>query len=67
MIEIIVKSKISGRERKASYTARQLIDKYEDEIVEEMTMCDCEPIGETNYTDCNCGDEWEEYVMVVGE
>lgn len=65
MIEIIVKSNISGREKKSSYTARQLIDKSEDEIVDEMTECDCQPIGETNVVECNCADEWDDYIMIV--
>jgi len=65
MIEITIKSNLSGREVKASYTARQLINKDEDQIVEEMTICDCQPIGETNITECDCSDEWDDYTMIV--
>ena len=66
MIEILIKSNSTNREVKASYTARQLIDKDEEDIVEEMTICDCQPIGETCFTECDCSDEWDDYTMIVG-
>ena len=66
MIEIIVRSNLSGRIVKSSYTARRLVEKDEDQIIEEMTICDCQPIGETSFTECNCSDEWDDYTMIVG-
>jgi len=66
MIEVILKSNISQRVLKASYTARQLLEMSEEDIVEKMAMYDCQPIGETNVVDCNCCEEWDDYTMIVG-
>lgn len=66
MIEIVLKSNISQRIVKASYTGRQLMDKSEDEIVDEMGACDCEPVGETYVIGCNCCDEWDNYTLIIG-
>ena len=69
MIEAIVRSKISCRIIKDQFTARQILDDFMDEqdIVEYMTKCDCQPIGETNVVECNCEDEWEDYEFWIGE
>ncbi|MGF2740884.1 acetyltransferase [Bacillus amyloliquefaciens] len=61
MIEVTVKSKISGRIKRGSFTARQLLDTYEDDLVCNLTKCDCQPVGETYVVECNCCEEWEEY------
>ncbi|UPI13373.1 hypothetical protein [Bacillus phage SBSphiJ7] len=61
MIEVIVKSKISGRLKRGLFTARQLLDTYEDDLVCTLTECNCQPVGETYVVDCNCCEEWEDY------
>ena len=67
MIKVTILSNTSGRTKKATYTATELMQKDEDQIVEEITMCDCQPVGETNNTECNCSDEWDDYEILVEE
>jgi hypothetical protein len=67
MIQLTLKSDITGRVIKKSYTARQLLESDEIEVVQEMSACDCQPIGETNVVECNCDDEWYDYTLIVGE
>lgn len=67
MVEITLTSKVSGRVIKSSYTARQLLETDEIDLVMDMTKCECEPIGETNVVECSCDDEWEQYELVIGE
>ncbi|EKN40692.1 hypothetical protein [Clostridium botulinum] len=66
MIEIILKSNITERVIKSTYTGQQLLEMNEEEIVDEMTKCDCKPIGETNTVECNCYEEWQDYTLIVG-
>ena|GEM_PF-6181936 len=67
MVEVTLTSKRSGRVLKSSYTARQLLDIDEIDMVINMTECDCQPVGETYVVDCNCDYEWQEYELVIGE
>lgn len=60
-IKFTVISKVSNRELSAEYTLLELLEKDEETIVEEITVCDCEPVGETYVIECNCCDEWDEY------
>lgn len=67
MFEIILTSKKSNRVIKGFYTAKQLLESDEIDIVMEMTKCDCQPVGETNFIECDCPDEWDNYDFVIGE
>lgn len=68
MIEAILTSKASGRTIKSSYTARQLLDFYDEEaLVSDMSACNCQPTGETYVVECNCDSEWEDYTLKIGE
>ncbi|MTI49684.1 MAG: acetyltransferase [Firmicutes bacterium] len=66
MIEVIVINNKTEEIVYGYYAARQLLDTTEEKLVEEMTDCDCEPIGETNVVECNCFEEWEDYTLIVG-
>jgi hypothetical protein len=68
MIEVTLKSNTSGRIIKSTYTARQLLDfSGEEDLVFEMSKCDCQAIGETYVVECNCEQEWEDYTLTFGE
>ncbi|MCG7345357.1 acetyltransferase [Sporosarcina sp. ACRSL] len=69
MIQLTLTSNVTGRVIKSSYTARQLLESNEIDIVEEMSKCNCDmlPRGETNVVECNCDDEWFDYTLVVGD
>ncbi|WP_255287657.1 hypothetical protein [Bacillus thuringiensis] len=66
MIEVTLKSNVSGRIIEQLYEARQILALHEEELVSEMTSCDCQPIGETNVVECNCDSEWEDYILTLG-
>ena len=63
MIKVTVQSAATSRVRESSYTPNTLVNKFidEDDLVADVTRCECEPIGETNVVECNCEKEWETY------
>lgn len=64
MVRATLTSRVSGRVIVRSYTPRQILDFLdEEELVSDMTECNCQPIGETNVVECNCDSEWEDYVL----
>lgn len=64
MVNATVTSRVSGRVINRTYTARQILDFFdEEELVLDMTKCGCQPVGETYVVDCNCDYEWEDYVL----
>lgn len=66
-IPVQVKSNITGRIVNGVYSPRQLLDFLdEDDLITNLTRCNCEPIGETNYTECNCMDEWDDAEVLIG-
>lgn len=67
MVELTIKSIKTGKSVKASYTPRQLLDTDEESLVNEMTQCSCQPIGESYIRECNCDEEWEEYNLTIGK
>lgn len=67
-IRAILTSKTTGRVIEKSFTPRQLLDFFDESaLVENMSMCRCQPVGETNVIDCGCYEEWEDYTLVVGD
>lgn len=68
IIPVKVKSKKAGRIVEGSFTPRQLLEILdEDELVTRLTMCHCEPVGETNVIECNCDEEWDDYELLIGD
>ncbi|MFF2532464.1 acetyltransferase [Brevibacillus sp. NPDC058079] len=68
MIKAILKSNISDCVIESSYTPHQLLSfSGEEELIEKMSKCDCQPIGETNVVECNCDEEWDDYTLVLEE
>lgn len=62
-MKVSVKSNKTGRKLTSIYFGRELLAIDEQSLVEEMTQCDCQPVGETNVVECNCYEEWEEYEL----
>jgi hypothetical protein len=67
MIKAIVMSKVSGRVVEGLFTARQLLDTYEEDLVLSLTACGCQPVGETYVVDCRCDEEWDGYELELIE
>lgn len=68
LIPVKAVSKISGKVATGSFTARHILEFLDaDELVTNLTMCDCEPVGETNYTECNCDEEWYDFYLCIGD
>ncbi|WDI05175.1 hypothetical protein PUW25_25540 (plasmid) [Paenibacillus urinalis] len=69
-IPCVLKNNRDGRIINQSFTPRQLLTDFydENELAEAMvaSACNCQPIGETYDTDCNCFEEWENYSIVIG-
>lgn len=66
-VGIEVKSNITGFTVAGEYTFRELLDLSEEDIVDQLTQCDCEPVGETYVVECNCCDMWEDYKFIILE
>lgn len=63
-IPVRITSKVSGRVIERAYTAKQLVEFMdEDDMVATMSQCNCQSVGETNVVECNCEDEWEDYML----
>ncbi|MCY8318283.1 acetyltransferase [Bacillus vallismortis] len=67
MIEVTVSSKKTGGVRRGTFSARELLQRNEEDIVDTLTQCDCQPIGETYVIECNCCEEWEEYDLYFSD
>ncbi|MDQ0927741.1 hypothetical protein QFZ25_001801 [Bacillus atrophaeus] len=61
MIAVTVKSKKTGEVKTEVYTARELLETFEDDLVSDLTQCDCPLAPESYEVDCNCYEDWEEY------
>ncbi|QQO41450.1 hypothetical protein 015DV004_235 [Bacillus phage 015DV004] len=66
MIDVTVQSLITGRIRSKSYTGWELL-RFVDEadLIDDLTFCECKPIGETYEVGCNCDLEWEDVVLTI--
>ncbi len=59
---IRITSNITGRTLSSDYTIADLICMSgEEELVENMTACNCKSVVDYTYTECNCDDEWSDY------
>ena len=66
-IPVKIKSNISGRVVDGAVTPRQLIDIVDEaDLIDELTACDCEPVGETNIIECRCDEEWMDCNVLIG-
>jgi len=66
MINVKVVSKVSGRVIETNCTPHVILEAFDDySLVQRITECDCQPIGETNVIECNCDEEWYEYDLYL--
>ena len=65
MITIQVKSMKTGRVMSGKCTLREIFTRCNEEIIEEITMCDCQPVGESNVISCNCYEEWLDDIEII--
>ena len=66
MIKVNLTSGISKRKITKNYTARQFLNLYgEEDVVEDMTKCDCTQLHESGFSPCNCDEEWNEYTFEI--
>lgn len=63
-VTIVVENN-KGDKKVGAYTLEDLLNTTEADLVEELTRCDCEPIGECNYVECNCEDKWNDITINV--
>ena len=67
MVELTITSIKTGKKIKSTYTPRQLLDTDEESLVNEMTQCSCQSIGESYLIECSCDEKWEEYRLIIGK
>ena len=56
------KHKSSGELKKISLTEIQIQEMLEDDLFDELD-CDCQPVGETNVIECDCGEYFDGFVL----
>ena len=67
-IPVKITSKVTGRVVNTSVSPRFLLDRCdEQDLMQELTLCECQPIGETNIVECRCEDEWDYYELLIGD
>lgn len=47
------------------YSIDDLIEADYDVIRDQCVKCDCQPVGEAVYAECNCGDYYDEFEMIA--
>ncbi|AGI12201.1 hypothetical protein BCPG3_182 [Bacillus phage BCPG3] len=63
-VRIVVKNS-EGDARVGTYTLENLLHTTEEELIEELTACECEPVGESYHVECNCEDKWDDVTLHV--
>lgn len=67
-ILVRVKSKISGRIVEGKVTQRRLLELIDEaDLIDELTACNCQPVGETYVVECNCDEEWMDCEVLIGD
>jgi hypothetical protein len=67
-IPIKITSTVSGRVVETTVSPRYLLDKCdEDDLITSLTMCHCQPVGETYVIDCRCDEEWDDCELLIGD
>lgn len=67
-IPVRIISNISGRIVEGNVTPRRLLELTDEaDLITELTICDCEPEGETYVFACNCDEEWMDCKVLIGD
>lgn len=67
MNNVTIKSSLTGRVVTATVTPLFLLENDEETLVQNLTDCGCQPVGETNVVDCECYLEWEDCTITFEE
>lgn len=56
---------VSGEEVSVAMSLKEIQENLSNELYDKLaeSVCSCEPVGETNVVDCNCGDHVDEFVL----
>ncbi len=56
---------VSGEEVSVAMSLKEIQENLTNELYDKLSesVCSCEPVGENNVVDCNCGDHVDEYVL----
>lgn len=56
-----------GEEITVELTREEIADRMGEELFSKLcaTFCQCEPVGETNVVECNCGEYGDEFELVA--
>ena len=50
----------NGEVKTVRVSMDRIINLIEDELLETVCSCDCQPVGESNFLDCGCWDHYQE-------
>lgn len=66
-VKVTLRSNTSGRIIQSSYTPLQLLEDFcdKEDLMIAMSQCECQPVGETNFVECNCDEEWEDSTLTM--
>ena len=65
MLNLKFKHHQSNEIKMLSLSRQQIIDEIGEYQLLDMLECNCEPVGETNVVDCNCGEYFEEFELIA--
>ena len=67
-IRVVIKSNISGNVVKTEVSPRTLLNAVDESaLINELTACNCNPVGETFFVECSCDEEWEDAELYLDE
>lgn len=67
-IPVKIINKKDGKTLATEVSARKLLEVCDEaDLLQELTMCTCVPVGETNLVECNCDVAWEDSELLIGD
>lgn len=64
-VQFTFRHPVSGEEVSVAMSLKEIQENLTNELYDKLaeSVCSCEPVGETNVVDCNCGDHVDDFVL----
>ncbi|HCL4132386.1 TPA: hypothetical protein N2C61_003493 [Pseudomonas aeruginosa] len=64
-VQFTFRHPVSGEEVSVAMSLKEIQENLSNELYDKLaeSVCSCEPVGETNVVDCNCGDHVDDFVL----
>ncbi|MGP0171241.1 hypothetical protein ACSVIJ_05085 [Pseudomonas sp. NCHU5208] len=65
-VQFTFRHPVSGETATVAMSLKEIQENLSSELYDKLAeqVCSCEPVGETNVVDCNCGDHVDEYKLL---